>query len=308
MVMALEPSSAHSCGITVLYCVAEYLSVEALQVFGGNVVSLQLEMGDLRWYIVGCYLAPYNALKIDHCHPWKCQRVKQGTSIFRQPWPMQGSKTWADTSSIGKFFCWRTAGHGACAAEDRRCDPGPTTSWAQKVVCYRTWWSRNNGTKRIINCSWVDSAEPRLPRTCATLGSGHASSSSVWRPWTRLTACSMRFEGLLQIHLGGNTSVRCGFYWKPDVSSILGLWHANARTSGAPGHSSVLLRQFSRWTGAKEQPRRGMQWSPSSHPIRLLFDGHGSGWGDGTSMQWHPPPPPPAIVATTTMTIERVEL
>ena len=56
MAMALEALSAHSCGITVFYCAADHFSVEALQLFGANVVSFQLEMGGQLWYIVGFLL------------------------------------------------------------------------------------------------------------------------------------------------------------------------------------------------------------------------------------------------------------
>ena len=37
---------------------APHFAVEVVQQFGPNVVGLQLETGEQRWYIVGCYLAP----------------------------------------------------------------------------------------------------------------------------------------------------------------------------------------------------------------------------------------------------------
>ena len=47
------------------YRTEEHVSVEALQLYGTNVVSFQLALGGMRWYIVGCYLAPYDALIIE---------------------------------------------------------------------------------------------------------------------------------------------------------------------------------------------------------------------------------------------------
>ena len=68
MVMALEAPSAHISGITVFYCAAEHFSVEAPQIFGANIVSFQLDSGSQRWYVVGCYLAPYKASTIEDLH------------------------------------------------------------------------------------------------------------------------------------------------------------------------------------------------------------------------------------------------
>ena len=65
MVVASESPSTHSGGIAVFYCAAEHFSVEALQLHGTNVASFQLASGIQKWYIVGCYLAPKNASKIE---------------------------------------------------------------------------------------------------------------------------------------------------------------------------------------------------------------------------------------------------
>ena len=42
------------------YRTAPHFMVEAVQKFGPNVFGLQLETGEWRWYIVGCYLYPDN--------------------------------------------------------------------------------------------------------------------------------------------------------------------------------------------------------------------------------------------------------
>ena len=39
--------------------------METLHLYGANVVSFQLASGGQRWYIVGCYLAPYNTSTIE---------------------------------------------------------------------------------------------------------------------------------------------------------------------------------------------------------------------------------------------------
>ena len=42
-----------------------HLAVEAVQQFGPNIFGFQLETGEQRWYIVGCYLAPDDTSTID---------------------------------------------------------------------------------------------------------------------------------------------------------------------------------------------------------------------------------------------------
>ena len=39
--------------------------VEAIREYGPNVLSFKVATGAQRWYIIGCYLAPENAQKID---------------------------------------------------------------------------------------------------------------------------------------------------------------------------------------------------------------------------------------------------
>ena len=64
-VLALEVLSAHSGGVAVFYCAAKHFSVEVLQLYDANSVSFQLALGGQRWYIVGCYLSPYDASTIE---------------------------------------------------------------------------------------------------------------------------------------------------------------------------------------------------------------------------------------------------
>ena len=63
--VASEVPSAHSGGGGVLFCEADHFSVEALRLHGAIVVSFQLALGGQRWYIVGYYLAPYDASIIE---------------------------------------------------------------------------------------------------------------------------------------------------------------------------------------------------------------------------------------------------
>ena len=39
--------------------------VESHQKHGSNIASFQMDMGERRWFIVGCHLAPYNASYIE---------------------------------------------------------------------------------------------------------------------------------------------------------------------------------------------------------------------------------------------------
>ena len=55
-VVAIELPSAHSGGVAIFYRVVELFSVEALQTYRANVVSFKLASGNMRWFIVGCYL------------------------------------------------------------------------------------------------------------------------------------------------------------------------------------------------------------------------------------------------------------
>ena len=64
-VVALEAPSAHIRGVVVLYYPEEHFSMEALQIYDGNVVIFQMAPGGQRWKIVGCYLAPDDASTIE---------------------------------------------------------------------------------------------------------------------------------------------------------------------------------------------------------------------------------------------------
>ena len=58
--------------------------METIHNFGPNVVKFQLEMGDRRWYIVGCYLSPKDTSTIDSIaaalrdRPWVPELLVEG--------------------------------------------------------------------------------------------------------------------------------------------------------------------------------------------------------------------------------------
>ena len=58
--------------------------VEAIKQFGQNVVGFQLAMGEQRWYIIVCYLAPDNTLTIESVvtalreRPWGAELLVVG--------------------------------------------------------------------------------------------------------------------------------------------------------------------------------------------------------------------------------------
>ena len=64
-VVATDAPIRHRGGVAVFHQPAPHFAVEAVQEFVPNVVGFHLEIGELRWYIVGCYLAPNYASTIE---------------------------------------------------------------------------------------------------------------------------------------------------------------------------------------------------------------------------------------------------
>ena len=64
-VVAMDAPSRHRGGVVVFYRPELHFTVEAVQQFRPNVVCFQMEKGERRRYIVGCYLAPGNTSTID---------------------------------------------------------------------------------------------------------------------------------------------------------------------------------------------------------------------------------------------------
>ena len=65
IVVVRDAPRRHRGGVAVLHWPAPYFAVEAIQQFGTNFVSFQMETGARQWYIVGYYLAPDNTLTIE---------------------------------------------------------------------------------------------------------------------------------------------------------------------------------------------------------------------------------------------------
>ena len=65
-VLATEALSVHSNGVTVLYRAVEKFSVEALETYGADLARFQLALGNMWWFILGYYLAPYNASTMEN--------------------------------------------------------------------------------------------------------------------------------------------------------------------------------------------------------------------------------------------------
>ena len=173
------------------------------------------------------------------------------------PWKWGVWNIWVVTSSHGKKCGWGTVGYGACAAEDGRCDPGPTTSWSQAVNFYRTWRSSTHNRTRTINWSCVASAEQPLPRNHDISGNTHVSPSSHQQPQTGLTACFLSSGRKFPSHPSRNACARHGSQCKHGVLLTPGLQHARTGTSGTPGGPAAKSRQSSsKSTGSKERPRR----------------------------------------------------
>ena len=57
-VVATPAPSQHQGGVTIFYQESPVFAVEVIRQFGANVMACHMVMGERRWYIVGCYLAP----------------------------------------------------------------------------------------------------------------------------------------------------------------------------------------------------------------------------------------------------------
>ena len=64
-VVATDALSQHRGGVVIFYRLAPHFAVEAVRKFGTNVIGIQLATGERQWYIVGCYLAPYDTLTME---------------------------------------------------------------------------------------------------------------------------------------------------------------------------------------------------------------------------------------------------
>ena len=61
----MDNLSRHRSGVLVFYWASPRFAVETINQFGPNVVSFQLVAATQRWCIIGCYLAPDDALTIE---------------------------------------------------------------------------------------------------------------------------------------------------------------------------------------------------------------------------------------------------
>ena len=64
-VNATDALRRHCSGVALFHHPALHFVVEAVHKFGPDVVGFQLATGERRWYIVGCYLSPYDTLTIN---------------------------------------------------------------------------------------------------------------------------------------------------------------------------------------------------------------------------------------------------
>ena len=64
-VMATEVLSSHRGGVASFYREAENFSIEELRLHGPNIIGFQLVTWRRRWHVMGCYIAPNNALTIE---------------------------------------------------------------------------------------------------------------------------------------------------------------------------------------------------------------------------------------------------
>ena len=64
-VIATEAPIRNHSGVAVFYHPSPRYAVEDIQKFGPNIIGFQLAMGERRWYIIKCYLAPDDTSMIE---------------------------------------------------------------------------------------------------------------------------------------------------------------------------------------------------------------------------------------------------
>ena len=57
-VVATDAPSRHRGGVALFYRPSPLFEVDAVREYGPNVLIFEVETGEQRWYIIGCYLAP----------------------------------------------------------------------------------------------------------------------------------------------------------------------------------------------------------------------------------------------------------
>ena len=65
-VMTTEALSAHRGSVAIFYREAEQFTIKELRLNGSNVISFHLVTGRRRWNIIGCFIAPSDALTIEY--------------------------------------------------------------------------------------------------------------------------------------------------------------------------------------------------------------------------------------------------
>ena len=104
--------------------------MEALQTYGANVVSFQLAPGDRQWFIVGCYLAPDDASKIEDVVTAISKQPRGGRAVGGRIFQHQPGRTRGPGAGRRDY---RGIGRGGDGGHDR---PLPPTE--QAVVEGRT--------------------------------------------------------------------------------------------------------------------------------------------------------------------------
>ena len=64
-IVATDAPRRHRGGVALFYRPSSLFAVEDVRQFGPNVLSFHLAMGERRWYIIGCYLAPEDTSTIE---------------------------------------------------------------------------------------------------------------------------------------------------------------------------------------------------------------------------------------------------
>ena len=88
-VVATDAPSRHRGGVALFYRPSPLFAVEAVREYGSNVLSFELVTGELRWYIIGCYLTPDDTLMIERVVATDApSRHRGGVALFYRTSPL----------------------------------------------------------------------------------------------------------------------------------------------------------------------------------------------------------------------------
>ena len=129
-VLVSDTPIQHHWDIVVLYCKAEHFQVEAHNIHGSNVTSFNMESGERRWFVVGCYFPPQTAPQLQRVSNFPLASHPKGLHCWypetsTMTWLYQRGKpkrniSWQNWHQPAQMTCQRTSSHATKWALDGR--------------------------------------------------------------------------------------------------------------------------------------------------------------------------------------------